>query len=457
MSEPHTSRLVSAIYESIGRTRQPAFFTPTRTVSWMDWLGIVEGLVERFEPLRGARTGILFRSSEISYALLLALSMLEGDVFVIDQEMSGPEIEELAALNDLDAMIDPRGEGEQVELRDLTSGSRRSCSGRGEVTIFTSGSTGRPKAVRHDWYSLTRPVRKRRSPIPQCWLLTYRPHLYGGLQVFLHCLVNQDPLAIPERDMSVDALLDLMRRSDVRSVSATPSYWRRLIALGSPADLGALQLQQITLGGEVADQHLLNVLSRYYPGARLVHLYATSEVGRCFTVTDGRAGFPAHFLDVPSDDGIALKLEDGELYVRSANAMRGAPAAAGADAGGADWFATGDLVERVGDRCYFVGRRDDLINVGGNKVRPLRVEQVIQGVPGVRDVRVFARSSSLVGQMVACEYVTEPGFEPEAIKSAILKTCLERLEAHERPRFVQVVSTIGLSSADKKIRKLSRQ
>jgi acyl-coenzyme A synthetase/AMP-(fatty) acid ligase len=158
-------------------------------------------------------------------------------------------------------------------------------------------------------------------------------------------------------------------------------------------------------------------------------------------------------LDRPSEDGIALKVEDGELHVRSANAMLGTAVNAATDESLGSWFATGDLVERVGDRYLFVGRRDDLINVGGNKVKPVRVEQVIQDVPGVRDVRVFARSSSLVGQMVACEYVCEPGFDPDAIKNAILKICLERLEAHERPRFVQAVSAIGLSGADKKIRK----
>jgi acyl-coenzyme A synthetase/AMP-(fatty) acid ligase len=269
----------------------------------------------------------------------------------------------------------------------------------------------------------------------------------------MHCLVNQGPLAIPEPGMTVDALLELMRRSDVRSVSATPSYWRRLITLGSPAILSSLRLQQITVGGEIADQHLLDALRRYYPTARLVHLYGTSEVGRCFTVADGRAGFPARFLDGPSEDGIALKIEDGELHVRSANAMLETAVPAGDDASGAVWFATGDLVERLDDRCYFVGRRDDLINVGGNKVQPVRVEQVIQGIPGVRDVRVFARSSSVVGQMVACEFMTEPGFETEGVRQAILKTCRERLDGHERPRFVEAVSSIALSDAAKKVRK----
>jgi acyl-CoA synthetase (AMP-forming)/AMP-acid ligase II len=200
---------------------------------------------------------------------------------------------------------------------------------------------------------------------------------------------------------------------------------------------------------------LLDALRRYYPKARLVHLYGSSEVGRCLTVTDGKAGFPARFLHRPSEDGIELKIEDGEIHVRSANAMLGSAEAAETPQSGTGWIATGDLVELVGDRCFFIGRRDDMINVGGNKVRPARVEEVIQEIPGIRDVRVFARSSSLVGQMVACEYVTEPGFEPDAIKNAVLQTCLLRLEPHERPRFVQAVASIELSGADKKIRKSS--
>ena len=244
-----------------------------------------------------------------------------------------------------------------------------------------------------------------------------------------------------------------MGRSLVTSVSATPSYWCRLITQSKPALLKSIPLEQITLGGEIADDQLLAALDRLFPEARLVHIYATSELGRCFSVKDRRAGFPASFLDAPSDDGVELKLEDGELHVRSANAMKSAESSSSVGSREDDWLPTGDLIERFGDRCFFTGRRNDVINVGGNKVQPVRVEQVIQVVPGVRDVRVFSRSSSLVGQMVACEFVPEPGFPPEDVRQAILETCLERLDGHERPRFVQAVSTIALSDAEKKIRK----
>ena len=302
---------------------------------------------------------------------------------------------------------------------------------------------------------MSRTVRQARSTLPQCWLLTYRPQLYAGLQVFLHCLLNQETLVIPEPGMAVDELLAHVRKAEVRSVSATPSYWRRLLTLGSRGSLKAIALEQITLGGEIADQSVLDALRLMFPAGSVVHIYATSELGRCFSVNDGIAGFPARFLETPSDEGVELKLEEGELHVRSGNGMLEPDQNLESVRHERGWRATGDQVERIGDRCYFVGRRSDHINVGGNKVQPLRVEQVIQTVPGIHDVRVFGRRSSLVGEMVACEFVVRAGLQSRTSEAGDLETCLERLDGHERPRLIQPVPAITLSNAGKKIRQQS--
>jgi acyl-CoA synthetase (AMP-forming)/AMP-acid ligase II len=426
-----------------------AFVTAGHSVSWADWIGSVERLARNYSCLRRSRVGLLMRASEKSYALLLGLALLECDVFLLDERANREEIEETALSNHFAQTIDPLGEPGEVEPTAAEANAVDSDPGGPRLTFFTSGSSGRPKPVLHGWSSLTRTVRKNRSNIPQRWLLTYRPHLYAGLQVFLHCLVNQETLVIPGPGMAVEELLGLMQTAQVSAVSGTPSYWRRLVTLGNRDAFRAVPLEQITLGGEIADQAILDTLKLLYPAARIVHIYATSELGRCFSVKDGKAGFPAHFLDTASDSGVELKLAGGELHVRTVNAMLddNQPAK-----GKPDWRATGDQVEQVGDRCFFVGRRSDHINVGGNKVQPLRVEQVIQSVPGIRDVRVFGRRSSLVGEMVACEFVAEPGFDPEAVKQALQNACRERLDAHERPRLVQSVPVIALSSAGKKIR-----
>ena len=80
---------------------------------------------------------------------------------------------------------------------------------------------------------------------------------------------------------------------------------------------------QITLGGEAVDQDLLDRLHAAFPHARLTHIYASTEMGVCFSVRDGKAGFPADYL---SDRSLPCQLRiasDGELEIRSKRAMVG--------------------------------------------------------------------------------------------------------------------------------------
>ena len=129
------------------------------------------------------------------------------------------------------------------------------------------------------------------------------------------------------------------------------------MTLGSRDALKEVPLEQITLGGEIADQTILDTLKQMYPAARVVHIYATSELGRCFSVKDGKAGFPAHFLEA-----LPMKASSSSSWVASSTSERSTRCSTPSkmsEAGGLqlDWRATGDQVEQIGDRCYFVGRK----------------------------------------------------------------------------------------------------
>ncbi|AWJ91155.1 AMP-binding protein (plasmid) [Azospirillum baldaniorum] len=305
------------------------------------------------------------------------------------------------------------------------------------VLLETSGTTGTPKLIRHDFQRLRGRLRGAADPDAR-WLLAYEPAAFAGLQVILTALAAGATL-VSAPGAAAGELARLAVRHAVTHISATPSFWRAfLLALDGEAP----PLAVVTLGGEVADQPLLDRLAECFPNAKLRHIYALTEAGALFAVGDGQAGFPAAWLD-GGIDGVGLRLSDGVLEVSSPRAMLGY---------GDGWLSTGDVVEVRGDRALFAGRLDGRINVGGVKVSPEVVEQVLLDVPGVRDALVQAAANPVTGHILTALVVPAPGVE-EAVLRAAIRTAVADLPPAARPRLVTMTGSIALGAAGKKTRK----
>jgi acyl-CoA synthetase (AMP-forming)/AMP-acid ligase II len=424
-------------------------------ITWGQLRDLVASFAGTYQGLAGRRVGLRFVPLISSYALLFALESLDTDLLLLDGRQRPEEATQLARDLRMAALLtaDRSQEANAFTVEEFSGEAEGSAEAT--VTILTSGTTGKPKAVRHTWESLSRPVRRiEGSPAPR-WLQTYRPNFYAGLQVLLQCFVNHGTLHIPGEGLGPSEIAKFIAENQVEYISATPSYWRRLLLFADPATLNAICPVQITLGGEVVDQAILDSLTHHFPGARIVHIYATTELGRCFSVTDALQGFPKRFLAAPSSDGVEMRIQNNELLVRSANAMAGYDHSYSGShvAGSSDgWIATGDLVATEGDRVAFVGRKSDVINVGGNKVHPVEIERILRAVPGVSDVRVYARRSSISGELVACDLVSDKSHPDSELLGTVQETCRAKLAAYQRPRLVKIVDRIELSAAQKTVR-----
>ncbi len=217
-------------------------------------------------------------------------------------------------------------------------------------------------------------------------------HQFGGLQLVLQTLAAGATLVapVPRRPKSGLAAL---RAHAVTHASATPTYWRFLLAELAASNEPAPVLEQVTLGGEAVPGSLLAELRRVFPAARISQIYAANESGSVRSVRDERNGLPLSALDDGPDADVALKIVDDELWVRSRIGMLGYYGDDPVDPD--EWRPTGDLVEVVDGRVHFRGRRSEIINVGGTKVHPLPIEERISAVPGVRVVRVYGRRNAL--------------------------------------------------------------
>jgi acyl-coenzyme A synthetase/AMP-(fatty) acid ligase len=311
-----------------------------------------------------------------------------------------------------------------------------------EWVLPTSGTSGPPKLVFHTLETLAGALTD--AP-PQQWATFYDIRRYGGLQIFLRALSGSGSLRVSGGDESVEAFLARAGEAGVTHMSGTPSHWRKALMSG---EAHRLSPDYVRLSGEIADDAILEALREQYPNARIEHAYASTEAGVAFTVGDGRAGFPADWIDRPGP--VALRVVDETLQIRSARrALRflGSDAPALADAEG--FVDTGDMVELRGDRYVFVGRRGGIINVGGAKVHPEEVEAVLNAHPAVRASRVFARKNPITGAIVVADVVLLPSAAQVGLEREILEACRGRLPAHMAPTRLRFVPELPMTDGGK--------
>src|SRR5213079_1903406 len=324
-----------------------------------------------------------------------------------------------------------------------------------EWILLTSGTTGLPKMVVHTLSSLAGAIQAgSAAPQQALWSTFYDIRRYGGLQIFLRALLGGGSMVLSSaRESTGDFLLRAAARG-VTHMLGTPTHWRN--ALMSPS-ARRLTPQYVRLSGEIADQAILDHLRAFYPGAAIVHAFASTEAGVAFDVDDGLAGFPASLLERPAG-GVDLKVEAGSLRIRSARTATRYLESPGPPLVGRDGFVdTGDMVERRGDRLYFVGRRGGIINVGGLKVHPEEVEAVINGHPHVRMSLVRTRKNALTGALVVADVVLKAAADPAngrgaELEGEILRLCRDRLPRHKVPVAIHFVPALPVAPTGKLVR-----
>jgi acyl-coenzyme A synthetase/AMP-(fatty) acid ligase len=214
----------------------------------------------------------------------------------------------------------------------------------------------------------------------------------------------------------------------------------------------AIAPRYVRLSGEIADQAILNSLHSFYPDAAGGHAYASTEAGVAFEVNDGFEGFPSEFVGTRGN--VEIKIESGSLQIRSNRTAACYLGEAVALRNHEDFVDTGDIVERRGDRYYFLGRKSGVINVGGQKVFPEEVEALLNRHPAVRMSCVRPRRSPITGSLVVADVVLKDeqlltyGTKAE-LANEILKLCRETLPQYKVPMSLNFVPILAVGAAGK--------
>jgi acyl-coenzyme A synthetase/AMP-(fatty) acid ligase len=366
----------------------------------------------------------------------------EADAIVSDRIIQGPGTARVRSFIHCDGTITPKSHGSTDRYET-------------EWVLLTSGTTGVPKLVVHTLASLTGAIdtgKPRSGHV--IWSTFYDIRRYGGLQIFLRAMMTGSSLILSSAQKSTADFLARVGAHGVTHISGTPSHWRRAL-MSSSAHL--IAPEYIRLSGEIADQSILNHLAQLYPQARIGHAFATTEAGVAFDVNDGLTGFPSSVLRRTPE--VEMKVENGSLRIRSARtASRYLDAEHGPLKDAEGFVDTTDMLDLRNDRYHFVGRRDGVINVGGQKVHPEEVEEVINRHPEVRMSLVRTKKNPITGALVVADVVLRSASGPEGdgdrqIQREILLLCREELASHKVPATINFVSTLAVADSGKLIRR----
>ena len=339
--------------------------------------------------------------------------------------------------------------------------------------VYTSGTTGRPKGVMLSHQALVFVIGSiaeylRLGSDDRILSILPLAYTYGLSQLLLGVRVGGTLLL--ERTFAFPArTLERMQAEAATVFAAVPTVYATLLGMTHPRPYESIRC--LTNAAAALPPALHDGIQRLFPNARLYRMYGQTECVRISYLEPeliasrptsvGRA-IPGTEAFVLNDDGQPVAPgETGMLYVRGPHLMTGywgdpdltAERLRGGPDGGERVLCTNDhfTVDEDG-LLYFVGRTDDIVKTRGEKVSTVEVENVLQGLAGVRQAAVVGVPDERLGEAVRA-YVVLDG-SAALTQEDILRFARTKLENFMVPREVVIVDDLPHTESGK-IRKRS--
>ena len=296
------------------------------------------------------------------------------------------------------------------------------------IILFSSGTTGTPKVMVQNFSSLISSISipKRQKSLKFIILLMF-DHI-GGLNTLLNCLISGTTFVIPY-DRNPSTVISLIYKYNVNILPTTPTFLNLMMMDESFNSLKLKSLKLITYGTERMSETLLNKLNDQLPKIKLLQTFGTSETGILKTQSKSSSSL---FFKI-SDQNKEYKIIKNELFLRSKTQVKGYLNHENNSFKKDGWYATGDLVETDKDGFIkIIGRKNKIINVGGLKVLPKEVEDVINKIEEVDDSSVYGEENNLVGNIV-CARIFTSYHDKKYLKSIIKAECRKSLDKYKIP------------------------
>jgi long-chain acyl-CoA synthetase len=335
--------------------------------------------------------------------------------------------------------------------------------------MYTSGTTGWPKGVmathRNICHNATEFGKVHFTPEDTIMVATPIFHCWGLVNGTFGMLAKGGTVITVERFSPDQALADIERLRPTIFQGVPPMY---NLLLKQP-DLEKREISSVTFCLSAATKMPENLIRqveeklkwRYAEAWGLTEVscvgttapYRETRIGSC-----GRGMADAEIKVIDEQGNVLPADKQGELCVRGSCVTLGylnklEATRASFDAEG--WFHSGDIAYMDQDGyAYIVDRKKDMINVGGEKVFPSEVEDMMIDHPKIKDIVIVGVPDELKGEAPKAFIVLKEG--ERACYEEIREYCKSRMAAYKVPVAVEFIDEIPRLASGKALRRMLR-
>ena len=296
------------------------------------------------------------------------------------------------------------------------------------LIVFSSGSSGKQKAILHDFSFLLNKFKIKRPGFRTLLMLAF-DHL-GGINTLMAALIYKNGMAICLKKRDPITVCKIIEKTRSELLPTTPTFLNILLLSKRYEVDNLASLKLITFGAEFMPNELMKKLKKQFQNISFKQTYGLSEFGVMRTKAKDKNSLA---IKVGGED-YKTKVIDNTLYVKSrANMVGYLNAPQPFDENG--WINTEDKVIDEGNGFLrILGRKSEIINVGGVKVYPQEIEEILSKCKNVADSRVYRNRHEILGEYVVAEVVFKKTFNKrEKNISYLRKYCAKNLPKYKIP------------------------
>ena len=299
------------------------------------------------------------------------------------------------------------------------------------LVLFTSGTSGEPKAAIHDLLTLLEKFKTRRRALRTLNFLLF-DH-WGGLNTMFHILSNGG-VVIATKNRNPENVCKLIEKHKIELLPASPTFLKLMLLSAAYENYDMTSLKIISYGTEPMPESTLKRLRVIFPEVKLLQTYGLIELG----VMRSKSEKDDSLWVKIGGDGYRTRVVDEMLEIKAKSAMLGylnAPSPFTEDG----WFKTGDAVEVKGEYIKILGRKSEIINVGGEKVYPQEVENVILEMDNVAEATVYGAQNPIMGNIVCVKIRLLKAEDGKEFIIRLKKYCKDKLQNYKVPIKVKII------------------